>query len=110
MKPYDATYDPPAVVLDITVVNPFVKGQPSISGRGVVDSGAFKSVIPQTLASQIGLLPITEITTKGYNGRWQKQPASIATIVLDGHVFEYAEVLLVKRDTAFNWSRYLKSA
>ena len=66
----------------------------------MIDSGAFKSVIPQALASQIGLLPVTEIITKAYDGREQKQPVSIANIVLDGHVFEYPEVLLIKRNTA----------
>jgi predicted aspartyl protease len=100
MKTYDPTYDPPAAVLDVTIVNPFIKGQPRINGRGVVDSGAFKSVIPQTWASQIELLPITEIVTIGYDGKEQKQPASIANIVINGHVFEYAEVLLIKRYTA----------
>ncbi len=100
MKTYDTSYDPPAAVLDITIVNPFLKGHPRIGGRAVIDSGAFKSVIPQTLASQIGLLPVTEITTKGYDGREQKKPASIVNIVLDGHVFEYVEVLLINRNTA----------
>jgi predicted aspartyl protease len=100
MKPYDAAYDPPAAVLDVTIVNPFTKGQPRISGRGVIDSGAFKSVIPQTWASQIGLLPITEIVTKSYDGREKKQPASITNIVINDHVFEYVEVLLIKRYTA----------
>ncbi len=100
MKPYDATFEPPAAVLDIKIVNPFVQGQPSTSGRGLIDSGAFKSVIPQAWANKIGLLPITEIVTKGYDGKEQKQPASIANIAVNGRVFEYVEVLLVKRQTA----------
>lgn len=99
MKPYDDTYDPPAAVLDVTIVNPFIKSQPKISGRAVIDSGAFKSVIPLTWASKIGLLPITEIVTKGYDGKEKKQPASITNIAINGHVFEYIEVLLIERHT-----------
>lgn len=100
MKPYDGTFDPPAAVLNITFANPFLKDSPKIDGKGVIDSGAFKSVIPKAWATQIGLIPVTEVTAKGYDGKEQKQLASIVNISFNGHLFEHVEALIVDRRTA----------
>ena len=96
MKVYDTTFVPPAAVLDATVTNPFIQDRPNVSGRAILDSGAFKSVIPKEWATRIGLLPITEVTARGYDGIEHKEPACIAEIAFNGHSFEL-EVIMVQR-------------
>ena len=98
MRNYDLTYDPPAAVLDVTVTNPFVTGRPNVGGRGKLDSGADMSVIPNSWATRIGLLPLRLQRAVGYDGKEEKKPVCIVEIAFNGHCFQL-EVIMSQRDS-----------
>lgn len=97
MDPYDSGYDPPAPILDVTCSNPFDSTVTSIDGKALIDSGAFKTVIPEDWVARLGLTPVRELETRGYKDEAQKHLAYFVKIAFKEHHFNI-EVLAVKRE------------
>ena len=84
MIPYAAQFDPPAVLVHVTVAG-VVRNRPRIEVPGLIDTGADITAIPQPLAEQLKLYPI---------GRLQLEDASAKKT----QVFTYPAMMTVTEE------------
>lgn len=73
MDSYDSSIDPPAPILDVTVSNPHNPTVGTIEEKALIDSGAFKTVIPEECVCRLRLLPVRPFSPKGYKIQKKKQ-------------------------------------
>ena len=69
MPAYDASFNPPAPVVDVAIINPVRRSEFSIL-RGKLDTGADITVIPEQLVGQLGIRPKGRVWTRGYDGTY----------------------------------------
>ena len=98
----DETYtkinkQPAAPILrKITIKNPQVPKKTD-DQEALIDSGAFKTVIPEILIEELQLVPAREIEVEGYKEGKQKHWTYFVDVEFKGYSFPYTEVLAVKR-------------
>jgi predicted aspartyl protease len=99
MEKYDTSEKPPAPYVEVEVTNP--QTGESVKERGKIDTGSFKTVIPESWIDKLHLIPASEEETRGYKEEIKKQKhyTYFVNISIKNRVFEYAEVLAVKRDS-----------
>lgn len=86
MTEYDREFDPPAPVIEeVRVYDPLKII--SKEAKGKLDSGADKSVIPETWIDEMKLLPAGEEQFSGYNGRPEMKRKYFVHINLNGYTF-----------------------
>ena len=61
--PYDLRHDPPAPVLPVRIGVP--GGNPGVLLSALVDTGADATVIPEGIATQLGLPPVDQVRVRG---------------------------------------------
>jgi len=91
MPAYDFSLNPPAPIADVIVAHP-TSGVNSVI-RGKLDCGADLTVIPEDLATQLGITPKSHIWTKGYDGNYSLRPVYYVKLVIEG--FNLASVRCV---------------
>jgi predicted aspartyl protease len=87
MPRYDASFSPPAPLMDVTVVHP-TDASKSTRLRGKLDTGADLSAIPESLMTQFNLLARGTVTSRDYKGEATTHAAysvslEIASVRLD---------------------------
>lgn len=98
MDPYDSSFKPPAPTLDVTVSNPHKPTVRAIPDKALIDSGAFKTVIPEKWVSRLGLLPLRTYSPRGYKIEEKKQEHYMYLVKVAFKQFSFdVEVLAVKR-------------
>lgn len=99
MVSYDSSYNPPAPVLDVICSNPHDPTAGGISDKALIDSGAFKTVIPEEWVSRLGLLPVRTHSPRGYKIERKKQEhyCYIVEIAFEEYTFTL-EVIAAKRE------------
>lgn len=99
MEKYSSSEVPPAPIVVVRVANPTTKNGKEKEGK--IDTGAFMTAIPETLVSELALVPAGEYETKGYKkeekAEGQKHCTYFVDIALKGYSFPYTEVLAVDR-------------
>lgn len=99
MDPYASEYNPPAPIVDIIVSNPYNPTVSPVEDRGLIDSGAFKTVIPEEWVDRLGLLPVRTCSPQGYKIEEKKQEHKvyIARVTLKQYSFD-VEVIAARRE------------
>jgi predicted aspartyl protease len=97
MEKYDSSEQPPAPYLAIKVVNP--QTGDFAEERGKIDTGAFRTAIPEYLVDKLHLIPTSEEETKGYKEEihQQKHYTYFVNIAFKDEIFDFVEVLAVRR-------------
>jgi predicted aspartyl protease len=96
MPAYDAIFNPPAPVADVTVIHP-VSGAVSGPLRGKLDTGADVTVIPEQLVTHLGLTPKGSIWTRGYDGAYSQRAVYYARITIQGFNVSSARCIATAR-------------
>lgn len=96
MHKYDYRFKPPAPALNVKIQNP-AKPHLKRKKNALLDSGAYKTVIPDDLIRKLKLLRAGEEHPKGYKGPRQKHWTYIVTLEFNGFLYDYIEVIAVKR-------------
>lgn len=66
---YDMSFRPPAPVVEISLSQPSSQDATQVvSVRGLIDSGADITVVPQWVINQLKLYPVDEVLVAGYIG------------------------------------------
>ena len=94
---YDPTYNPEAAVVDVIVSNPFNSGIGSVNGRGKLDSGGCRTIIPESWSNRLGLVPTRTQNASGFNGSTAQIFMAIVTIEFNGLTFRNVEVGIARR-------------
>jgi predicted aspartyl protease len=90
-------FNPPAPTLKIKVSRPISMFSEEINGK--IDTGADKTIIPDTLAEKLGLNPARPVRLRGFRDvAARKTPAFYANISIAGFNLEYMEVASVQRE------------
>jgi len=99
MEKYDSIENPPAPYITVRISNP-VTGDVK-EEKGLIDTGSFKTAIPETWVDKLNLVPADEQETRGYKEEKEKRKQIHHTYFVDvtikGHSFPYTEVLAVNR-------------
>jgi predicted aspartyl protease len=91
MPAYDFSLNPPAPIADVVVAHPTSGVSNGI--RGKLDCGADITVIPEDLATQLGITPRGHMWIKGYDGNYSLRPIYYIRLVIEG--FDLASVRCV---------------
>ena len=83
MPAYDATFNPPAPVADVSISHP-VTGAESDLLRGKFDTGADVTVIPEQLPAQLNLTAKGQIWTRGYDGTYSQRSVYYVRMTIEG--------------------------
>jgi predicted aspartyl protease len=83
MPAYDATFNPPAPVADVSISHP-VTGAESDALRGKFDTGTDVTVIPEQLLTQLNLTAKGHIWTRGYEGSYSQRSVYYVRITIEG--------------------------
>ena len=84
MPAFDQTYNPPAAVADVVVVDPVSRASSPLL-RGKLDTGADLTVIPEFLATQLALTHRTHVWARSYDGGLVQRPAYYVRLIVDNH-------------------------
>lgn len=105
---YDAGFTPPAPVVDLVVSAP--GAGKSMQLRGLIDSGADLTVLPQNVIAETGLQYVDEMLVEGFDGVPSVRPIYAAHISIQGGwsmilkvVCIPGEIALVGRDVINRW-------
>ena len=98
MLPYDKSFKPPAVVIDIKIVKPVEEREKML--RAIVDTGASLSVIPETVVDELQLIPQTSVNAKAYDGTRKEVDGYYTDIVIGENRFETIKVVTTKQEHA----------
>ncbi|MCI0490231.1 MAG: retroviral-like aspartic protease family protein [Blastocatellia bacterium] len=96
MPAYDASFNPPAPVADVTVAHP-VTGDESGALRGKLDTGADITVIPERLVAQLSLTPKGQIWTRGYDGTYSQRPVYYVRMSVEGFLVASVRCIVTPR-------------
>ena len=98
MKYNESILKPPGPMVDVAVF-PVGRTAPSQIKDGKLDTGADNSNIPETLATELGLLPEQPIATFGYDGVETKRMTYLVDLEIAGYKIEQVRVVAVPRST-----------
>jgi predicted aspartyl protease len=96
MPAYDFSLNPPAPIADVVIAHA-TSGASSFA-RGKLDCGADITVIPESLAKQLGITPKGHAWTKGYDGTYSLRPVYYVKLFIEG--FDLASVRCVATNRA----------
>lgn len=95
MERYDEKqFDPPAPIVMVKVSNPYAKV--SKKSKGKIDTGAFKTAIPEGWVEELGLIQAGETDVSGYDGKIDRKWTYYANISFKECNF-YTEVIPANR-------------
>jgi predicted aspartyl protease len=107
--PYDVQFTPPAPVIELQVSAPSRQGQ-SIALRGLIDSGADITVMPENAITVLALQYVDELPVAGFDGQSSVRPIYAARIHVQGTpslivkvVAISTEIVLLGRDLINRW-------
>jgi predicted aspartyl protease len=83
MPAYDPSFNPPAPIVNVTIVHP-VSYTASVPLRGKMDTGADVTVIPEALITQLGLIPKGSIWTRGFDGSYSQRSVYYVRMTIEG--------------------------
>jgi hypothetical protein len=99
MEKYSSSEEPPVPIVVVKVANPTTGNGKEKDGK--IDTGSYMTAIPETLVSELALVPASEHETTGYKREKKNEPQKHLTyfvdIALKGYSFPYTEVLAVDR-------------
>ena len=99
MWSYNPQIDPPAPVLDVVIRHPYIPEQFRLV-PAKLDTGADLSAIPQSIADELGLLPVQTITAEGFDGTRTTLDTYAVTLEIAKARFRYIEVILIPEEHA----------
>jgi predicted aspartyl protease len=79
---YDAIFEPPAPVLPLHVTNP--RSRLSVLVTALVDTGADATVIPESIAEDLGLPIVDYVAISGVGGREHEAAVHAALVRMGG--------------------------
>lgn len=113
---YDASFHPPAPVLDTLLVRPLSKDMTqAIRIDGLIDSGADITVVPQRVADQLKLYPVDEVLVAGYTGEPTRERVYSVVLIIAGFEPQFIRavgsgkmnIALLGRDIINQWGLLL---
>jgi predicted aspartyl protease len=81
---FDASFTPPAPVVDVVVIHPVSSANSGVL-RGKLDTGADLTVIPESLIAQLALSARSHVWARGYDGTFSRRPVYYVRFSLEGH-------------------------
>ena len=83
MRGYDRAFEPPAPVVDVTVLHPTVAGR-RVAVRGKLDTGADVTAIPEHIVAELRLLPHGDTWIRGFDGAHFRRPVYYVRLLVEG--------------------------
>ncbi len=99
MWSYNQQIDPPAPFLDVVIRHPYTPEQLRLV-PAKLDTGADLSAIPQSIADELGLLPVQTITAESFDGTRTTLDTYAVTLEIAQARFRYIEVILIPEEHA----------
>ncbi len=90
--PYDSTFDPPALVLTVTVTG-VVRTRPRLQLNALIDTGADMTAIPRTAIRRLNLYEVGRMTVEDIHARLVKVDIYSAQLTLAGQPTRKMEVV-----------------
>ena len=97
--PYDPRFTPPAPVIELVVSAPGARGK-SVKVRGLIDSGADLTVLPQNIIEEVRLQYVDEVPVGGFDGTYNVRPGYAARDDFEGGWSMIVRVVCVPSDIA----------
>lgn len=95
MPKYDPSFNPPAPVMQVEVRNPLTGA--SVRLRAQIDSGTSISVLPVSVATDLGLNATGTMEARGFDLTPKRLPTFLVMMLLNDFVILNAEVVAAKR-------------
>ena len=96
MSKYDFTFDPPAPVIDVEVVNRLTGEVAQL--RGQIDTGSSISAIPHSTVQAMGLTPGTFMDVRDFERTVRRVPIFVVTLRMYSVILINAETVGIERD------------
>lgn len=96
MLGYDFTFDPPAPVIDVEVINRLT-GE-TVQLRGQIDTGSSISAIPLSIVQSMGLTPGDFMDVRGFERAVRRVPIFVVTLKIDTFILINAEAVGIERE------------
>lgn len=96
---YDASFQPPAPVLDIVIRNPYARDG-TYTCRAMLDTGASVSFIPQEAMAALKIVEAQKVLARSWDGSSREVATCIARLEFDGGMIPLVEVVVADRPTA----------
>lgn len=97
MFKYDLAFDPPAPVVAVDVSDPDTGKMSPCSA--LIDTGAFMSVVPASLARDLDLKPHSRVKARGVGNQAIDLSTYLVRLTVAGHVIVDLEVAAFDRQT-----------
>ena len=97
MFKYDPAFDPPAPVVAVDVSDPDTGKTSPYSA--LIDTGAFMSVVPASLARDLDLKPHSRVKARGVGNQAIDLSTYLVRLIVAGHVIVDLEVAAFDRQT-----------
>lgn len=97
MFKYDPAFDPPAPVVAVDVSDPDTGKMTPCSA--LIDTGAFMSVVPASLARDLDLKPHSRVKARGVGNQAIDLSTYLVRLIVAGHVIVDLEVAAFDRQT-----------
>ena len=88
MIPYDTSFDPPAPVVDVTIIHPTTDRSSSVL-RGKLDSGADITVIPDKIISELEISPKGYVWVQSYDSSYSRRPVYYVSLSVEGFILPF---------------------
>ena len=82
MIAYDVSFEPPAPVVNVTVIHPVIDIKSEIL-RGKLDSGADVTVIPDWIITELQISPKGYIWVRSYDGSYFRRAFYYVTLLVE---------------------------
>lgn len=99
MIAYDASFEPPAPVLQITVIN-VLQRRRRVATSALVDTGSDITAIPASLFDALDLYPISRLQLEDVSARTQIVSSYAVALDVAGIAFPRMEIILTALDHA----------